>query len=337
MMREAPIASAMGVSLDGGEPPETVRATAELAEAGGAATLWVACHLFRREPIAMAAMALSGTRRIGVGLMAMSPYSVHPVYATMAAATLDECYPGRVQLCFGVGAPRDLEAAGIAAPRSVRTLREAIEIARALLSGETIAFKGERFQVAGRRLANGPRQIPIVLAASGPHMLELAGTMADGVLISGGTSPDFIGWSVDLVRRAEQRSGRRSRKIALVMAALADEERSAHDRLRRTLAFILRGAHHARNLSVAGTQLDQAALADAFAREAWTEVDALVTDDVVRRHAASGTAEQVTAALRRYSDVGLDEIVLSGVTDSDMLRHLLAAATGLAVKQEARY
>ncbi len=325
-MRERSIASAIGVSLDGVEPPEVVRATAELADVGGAATLWVACHLFRREPIAVAAMALSGTRRIGVGLMAMSPYSVHPVYATMAAATLDEYFPGRVQLCLGVGAPRDLEAAGIAAPRSVRTLREAIEIARALLSGETIAFKGECFQVAGRRLANGARQIPIVLAASGPQMLELAGAMADGVLISGGTSPDFVGWSVDLVRRAEQTSGRRSRKIALVTAALADEERSAHDRLRRTLGFILRGAHHARNLSLAGTQLDQAALADAYAREAWTEVDALVTDDVVRRHAASGTAEQVKAALRRYRDAGLDEIVLSGVTDRDMLRHLLVVA-----------
>ncbi|HZB92714.1 MAG TPA: LLM class flavin-dependent oxidoreductase [Stellaceae bacterium] len=47
----------------------------------------------------------------------MSPYAVHPVYAAMAAATLDEYFPGRVQLCFGVGAPRDLEAAGIEAPQ----------------------------------------------------------------------------------------------------------------------------------------------------------------------------------------------------------------------------
>jgi 5,10-methylenetetrahydromethanopterin reductase len=320
------MASAIGVSLEGTEPPGTLRAIAEIADVAGAATLWVACHLFRREPVAMAAMALSASRRIGVGLMAMSPYSVHPVYATMAAATLEEYFPGRVQLCFGVGAPRDLDAAGIASPRSVRTLRETLEIARALLSGETIAFAGERFRVTGRRLINGPRQLPILLAASGPQMLELAGAAADGVLISGGTSPAFIGWSLDLVRRGEQASGRRVRKIALVHAAVADDERSAHDRLRRNLAFILRGAHHARNLALAGTPLDQAALADAFAREAWSEVDALVTDDVVRRHAASGTVEQATAALVRYRDVGLDEIVLSGVTDGDTLSCLLAAA-----------
>jgi 5,10-methylenetetrahydromethanopterin reductase len=89
------------------------------------------------------------------------------------------------------------------------------------------------------------------------------------------------------------------------------------------LGFILRGAHHARNLALAGTQLDQAALAAAFAREDWAEVDALVTDDVVNRHAASGTVEQVTQALVRYREVGLGEVVLAGVTDPETLRRLM--------------
>jgi len=65
--------------------------------------LWIACHLFRRDPITLAAMALSVTERSRVALMALSPYSIHPVLATMAAATLDEYFPGRVRLCFGVG------------------------------------------------------------------------------------------------------------------------------------------------------------------------------------------------------------------------------------------
>ena len=62
--------------------------------------------------------------------MAISPYAVHPVYAAMAAATLDEYFPGRVALCLGVGAPKDLEAAGIATPQPVDTLREAIAVTR---------------------------------------------------------------------------------------------------------------------------------------------------------------------------------------------------------------
>jgi 5,10-methylenetetrahydromethanopterin reductase len=316
---------AIGLSLLGSEPPELLRDLAQAADDSGVGTMWIACHLFRRDPVTMAAMALAATRRLGIVLMALSPYCLHPVYATMAAATLDEYFPGRVRLCFGVGAPRDLAAAGIAAPQPLATLAEAIEIARSLLAGETIDFHGERFQVAGRSLATGKRPVPVMLAASGPRMLELAGKAADGAVISAAGSPEFITWSLDRVRRGEATSGRRVAKIGLVQAAIDQDAGRAHDRLRRNLGFILRGAHHARNLALAGTRLDQAALAAAFAQEDWTEVDALVTDDVVNRHAASGTIDQVTEALARYRAVGLDEIVLAGVDDPEMLHRLFSA------------
>ncbi|MFX7148533.1 LLM class flavin-dependent oxidoreductase, partial [Acinetobacter baumannii] len=91
-------------------------------------TIWLASHLFQREPIATAALILSATKNVKIALMAMSPYSVHPVYSTMAAATLNEQFPGRVKLCFGVGAPRDLEAAGLTAEHPLATLRESIQI-----------------------------------------------------------------------------------------------------------------------------------------------------------------------------------------------------------------
>jgi 5,10-methylenetetrahydromethanopterin reductase len=216
------MAGALSVSLDGSELPDEVHRLAQAADARGAETLWIACHLFRRDPVALAAAALAATPRLGIALMAISPYAVHPVYAAMAAATLDEMYPGRVQLCLGVGAPRDLAAAGIASPKPLPTLTEAITISRALFAGETIAFAGERFRVEGRSLATGRRPVPIVLAASGPRMLELAGKAADGVLISSASSPEFVGWCLEHVRRGEMASGRTVRKIGLVAAALDD-------------------------------------------------------------------------------------------------------------------
>jgi 5,10-methylenetetrahydromethanopterin reductase len=313
-----------GISFDGGDPPECLRSIVDVAESAGASNVWIASHLFHREPIACAAMTLATSRNIGIVLMAMSPYTVHPVHATMAAATLDECFPGRVQLCFGAGAPRDLEAAGLVAEHPLQTLRESIEIARSLLAGETIAFAGERFRVSGRRLAMGARAVPIWLAASGPRMLELAGAHADGVLISAAASPEFIRWSLDHVRRGEEGSGRTVGKAALVFCSVDYDERNARDRLRRTLAYILRGQHHARNLELAGTRLDQTAVAHAVAAEDWKRVEALVTDDVLRRHAASGTPEEVIATLAVYRKVGLDEIVAYGVHDSEQMSDVLA-------------
>jgi len=317
-----------GLSLDGSEPPAKVQALARVADEAGATSAWVASHLFQREPIATSAMMLASTRALGIALMAMSPYSVHPVYATMAAATLDEYFPGRVTLCFGVGAPRDLEAAGIASENPLGTIREAVGVARALLSGEQVKFEGKRFHVSGRRLASGARDIPIFIAASGPQMLELAGAAADGVLISAATSPQFIRASLDLVRKGEQASGRTIRKTALVYVSADEDGAAARNRLRRIIGFILRGQHHARNLELAGTRLDQAALTQAYAREDWNAVSALIGDGVLANHTASGTPDEVRAALAAYRDIGIDEIVASGLGDPEHLSSALKALDG---------
>ena len=158
-------------------------------------------------------------------------------------------------------------------------------------------------------------------------MLELAGTHADGVLISGGTAPEFVRWSLDHVARGEQAAGRTVRKASMVYAAVDDDAKAAHDALRRRLAFVLRGAHHARNLALAGSALDQAALAAAFAREDWAQVDALTTAEIMRNHTAAGTPDEARAAFARYRAVGgLDDIVLAGISGADMLRRVLDAA-----------
>ena len=102
-----------GIAMDGRAPIADIPNQARAAEEGGASTLWIACHLYLRDPLTMAALALGATRRIKVALMAMSPYSLHPVFIAMAAASLEEMYPGRVILCLGVGAPADLKAAEI--------------------------------------------------------------------------------------------------------------------------------------------------------------------------------------------------------------------------------
>tara|TARA_R110002020_G_scaffold113518_13_gene261124 strand:- start:14864 stop:15838 length:975 start_codon:yes stop_codon:yes gene_type:complete len=305
------------ISLEGSESwPETMAMIAAM-ERQGVETVWLASHLFQREPIARAAAILSASRSLSVALMAMSPYTVHPVYAAMAAATLDEMFPGRVTLCLGVGAPRDLQAAGVEAPKPLSTLREAIAVTRALFAGETVAHDGAIFSVNGRRLASGSCQAPIALAASGPKMLELAGEVADGVLISAAASVPFIRECLERVAAGEAKSGRTVRKTGLLYAAVADEEAAAHARLKRTLGFILRGPHHARNIELGGSSLDQDALARSFADEDWQAVEALLTDEIVARHAASGRPDQVRARMGAYRSAGLDQLVLSGVSSAD--------------------
>src|SRR6267142_3812780 len=111
-----------GIAMDGRAPVADIPAQARAAEEGGASTLWIACHLYLRDPITTAAVVLGATSRIKIALMAMSPYSVHPVFTAMAAATLDEMFPGRVILSLGAGAPADLKASGLEPVKPLVTL-----------------------------------------------------------------------------------------------------------------------------------------------------------------------------------------------------------------------
>ena len=301
----------VGISMDGRAPIADIPAQAKAAEEGGASTLWIACHLYLRDPITMAALALGATKKIKIALMAMSPYSTHPVFIAMAAASLEEMYPGRVILCLGAGAPADLKAAGIASPQPLVTIAEAVKICRSLFAGETTEFHGKVFNVSGRRLASGKRDIPIVIAASRAKMLQLAGRESDGVLISAATSPPFVQACL-----AQAASSRPFRKVGLVYTRIGATEREGIDSIRRPIGFVLRGAHHAENIRLGGATLDQAALAQAYASENWSEVDRLVSDDVVRRHAACGTPGQVKARIEEYRAFGLDEVVLGGLDDA---------------------
>jgi 5,10-methylenetetrahydromethanopterin reductase len=316
----------ISIAMDGRAPIADIPAQARAAEEGGANTLWIACHLFLRDPITTAAIALGATSRIKIALMAMSPYSVHPVFTAMAAATLDEMYPGRVILSLGAGAPADLKAAGIDAMKPLATLSEAMAVSRAMFAGELVNFHGKTFQVQGRRLVNGGRKIPIVLAASRPNMLALAGKSSDGVLISAATAPAFICACLDHAEKGA--AGRHFGKFAVVYTQLGESEKAAIDRLRRAMGFVLRGPHHAENIRLSGAPLDQAALWNAYAAENWAEVDRLVNDDVVRRHAACGTPAQVRAKLEEYRVIGLDEIILGALDDASSIAAALAAARG---------
>ena len=313
----------LGISIDGFTPAREIAEQAQAAEAGGAKTLWIATHLFLRDPVSLAAAALAATRTLRVALMAISPYAMHPVHAAMAAATLDEMHPGRVILSLGAGAPADLAAAGIERPRPLATLREAIDICRALFAGEAVNFEGQAFRVAGRRLVGAPCAVPIMLAASGPKMLELAGARADGVVISGATSAPFVRWSLDAAERG--RGKRPLRRCGIVYARIGDDARAAGNAIRRTLGFILRGEHHGANVRMGGAVLDQAALRDAYAAEDWARVDRLIDDRVVASHAACGDADQMRARLDMYRGAGLDEIILNGIAEPDAILATLEA------------
>ena len=59
--------------------------------------------------------------------------------------------------------------------------------------------------------------------------------------------------------------------------------------------------------------------------ENWASAEAMITDDIVRHHAASGRPEQVRNRFAAYQAAGLDEIIVSGARDGSQLTDIIRA------------
>ena len=309
--------SGPSISFDGREPADIVLAKADAAVQAGVGSIWLACHLFQRDPITTASVLLGRHPELDIVLVAISPYVMHPVHAAMAAATLDEFYPGRVSLCLGVGAPADLSSVGVTPDRPLAAMREALELCRRLFAGETVQMDGARFRVTGHALGSGQRDIPLLLAASGPKMLRLAGSHADGVLLSAGASPEFTAWSLEQVDAGGPPQG--FRRCGLIYGSVDSDAAVARDRVRGVLATVLRGDHHARNLALAGSQLDQPML------RASETPEALIDDEIVDRHAAAGAPDAFRRRVETYRAAGLDEPVFASMRTPAQIAALVSA------------
>lgn len=296
-------------------------AKADAAVEGGASSIWLATHLFQRDPIATAGVILGRHPSIRIVLTALSPFVMHPVYIAMAAGTLNELFPERVSLCLGVGAPVDLANAGIEATAPLSPMREAVHLCRELLSGAVVDHDGAQFQVRGQTLSTGRQAVPILLAASGPKMLQLAANEADGVVLSAGASVEYIRWCVE---NAIARPGRAIH--AFIYSAASQDAAAARDRMRRPLSMTLRGGHHARNLELAGSRLSQSELTAAIAAGDHARAENLIDDEVVKRHAAAGAPEDVARRLSAYRAAGADDVILAATRSADEIRSVLAAA-----------
>lgn len=133
--------------------------------------------LFWRSAPVLLTAAAAATSRIALGAGVFNPVSMHASEIAMAAASLHEVSGGRFLLGIGAGADRFLDWARLAPRPPVARTRKAIVELRALLSGEAPAGWSDE-----GRLRTEPVSVPIYVGAMGPHMLELAGELADGVL-----------------------------------------------------------------------------------------------------------------------------------------------------------
>jgi 5,10-methylenetetrahydromethanopterin reductase len=182
---------------------------AQLADTSGMESIWMSDHLCFRDSFTTSMALLASTKRIKVAPAPMSPYSRQPIISAMSIATMEEFAPGRVIASPGTGNAAALKEAGIESPRPLKTMREYVEILRRFLSGETVNFHGEMFQVNGAKMGFVPSTaIQMYLTAVRPKMLQLAGEIGDGALLSAGCAPGYIARCVGEIKKGAEKTGK---------------------------------------------------------------------------------------------------------------------------------
>ncbi|MEI6360709.1 MAG: LLM class flavin-dependent oxidoreductase [Actinomycetes bacterium] len=172
-------------------PPERLGSAIRAAEACGLREVWLweDCFLESGIATAAAALAMSDDLVVGIGLLPTPLRNV--ALAAMEIATLERLFPGRIRIALGHGVQPWMEQAGARAESPMTLMREYITALRALLSGESVSVSGRYVQLSDVQLGWAPSTPPpLLIGATGPRTLRLAGDLADGVVLDSVTSPD---------------------------------------------------------------------------------------------------------------------------------------------------
>jgi 5,10-methylenetetrahydromethanopterin reductase len=323
----------LGLCFDGFYSVQEMVELAKLADEIGMESIWMSDHICFRDSLTTAMALLGSTRSIRVAPAPMSPYSRQPIISAMSIATMDEFAPGRVIASPGTGNAAALKEAGIESPRPIKTMREYVEILRQFLTGETVHFKGEVFQVNGARMAFVPSvPIKMYLTAVRPRMLQLGGEIGDGVLLSAGCAPGYIAQCVTEINKGAERAGASlaQRDVAgFVTAAVSENPREAIEANKMFLAYIFRNTHHAENIRRGGGKVEQEALAAAVAQRDWEAAKKFISDEVVHAHSIAGTVDECRKQLESFIKGGLNLPVLLPMGTQDARKRVLQMARSL--------
>jgi F420-dependent oxidoreductase-like protein len=270
-------------------------ARAKAAERLGFESVWVTQLPNARDALLVLAAYANATDRIGLGTGVLPIYTRHPTATVQMAATLDELSGGRFILGLGVSHKVTVESMwGLHIHHPVEAMREYLDIVRTSMRDGACAIEGKHF--SAQWAYSGPRRadLPIMISALSPRMLDLAGEQADGVVLWM-CSPAYIrDHVVPAVTAGRQKAGKSIEGFEIVAAVpvcLTSDRTGAHAVFRATVERYANLPYYRRVLDASGfkTELEAGAVSEAM-------IDEL---------AGIGDEQQVRDAIRRYRDAGV--------------------------------
>lgn len=288
---------------------------AKYAEAKGFEAVWQAeSRLVRDAIVPMAAYAAVTTKlKVGSGVINNWTRNIGLLAATYL--TLDDLAPGRV-IC-GIGAWWDPLAknVGIDRKKPLTAMKETVLTMRKLLNMERVTFHGEFVNVDGIELdvvhgRREPRNVPLMIGATGDLMMELTGEIADGAVLNYCVAPEYNDKALELLDKGAKKAGRSVNDLdrpQLIVCSVDESHEKAIETTKMLLCqYMAQQPHIAKASGVSDDVVHeiQSILGWPATKEQINKAKHLVPDFLVEKITASGTPDEARAKVGEYTKRG---------------------------------
>ena len=291
------------------------------AEEKGFEAVWQAESRLVRDAIVPMAAYAAVSERIKVGSGVINNWTRNIGLLASTYLTLDDLAPDRI-IC-GIGAWWDPLAknVGIDRRKPLTAMRETVEVLRRLLNLERVTYHGEFVHVDeieldvvhGRR---EPRNVPIMIGATGDKMMEMTGEIADGVVLNYCVPPEYNDRAMELLEKGAKKAGRTLDEVdrpQLVVCSVDHDRDKAIDSTRELLTQYLAQQPHiakASGVSQEVVSAIQSILGWPATKEQIQQAKHLVPEELIDRITASGTPEEAHSKVEEYRKHGCTSPIL---------------------------
>ena len=284
---------------------------ARYAEEKGFEAVWQAESRLVRDAIVPMAAYAAVTNKIKVGSGVINNWTRNIGLLAATFLTLDDLAPNRI-IC-GIGAWWDPLAknVGIERKKPLTAMKETVQVMKRLLNMERVTFHGEFVHVDGIELdvvhgRREPRNVPIMIGATGDMMMEMTGEIADGCVMNYCVAPEYNDKALELLEKGAKKAGRKLADLdrpQLIVCSVDEDHDKAIETTKELLCQYLAQQPHiakASNVSQEVIGNIQAALGWPATKEQINKAKHFVPDELVHKITASGTPAEARAKVAEY-------------------------------------
>lgn len=229
---------ALGLETDG--PVEKTMGRAKRLHDRGFHSLW-SSQIFGPDTLTVLALVGHELPDLDLGTSVIPIQPRHPSMLAAQARTVQDAIGGHLSLGIGLSHQVVVEGLwGISFERPAQYMREYLDALAPMLRGENVNAQGERVKAVTMGPL-GPKEVAtpsLLIAALGPQMLKLAGTLADGTVLWMTGPKTIAAHIVPTIREAASAASRPAPRIVCALpVTVTSDVAGARERLNTEYAI----------------------------------------------------------------------------------------------------